>query len=123
VSQRTRVGELISIQRRGGVAAVSSATGASVLVVVSLTGESAGVERVDAFAVLNSCPHQGAELLPGFVSSTDGRPWIECPLHTWRFDVATGNHLIRGEQSLDPRDCLQTFACEVDQDGIIWLVE
>jgi nitrite reductase/ring-hydroxylating ferredoxin subunit len=73
------------------------------------------------FAVINTCPHQGAELLAGFVGATDGRPWIECPLHSWRFDLVTGRHLIRGEPSEDPRDCLNTVPCDVDDAGVVWL--
>jgi nitrite reductase/ring-hydroxylating ferredoxin subunit len=113
VSARVRVGELKSIVGRGGVAVVADGSGRSTLVVATADG--------DVFAVANTCPHQGTELVAGYVSSTNGEVWIECPLHSWRFDLATGHYLIRGEKSRDPQDRLATAACVVDEAGVVWL--
>lgn len=108
---RIRVGDLDSLRRRGGVTVPRNAP--SVLVIAPPN---------DApFAVENQCAHQGAELLAGYVSATDGAPWIECPLHSWRFDLATGLRLIRGEPSTDPQDVIATFPVAVDTYGVIWV--
>ena len=109
--RRVRVGEIGALRRRGGVTVPRNAPG---LLVVA-PAESA------PYAVINECAHQGAELLAGYVSATGGVPWIECPLHMWRYDLATGRRLIRDEFSTDPRDCLRTFPCEVDRSGMIWV--
>jgi nitrite reductase (NADH) small subunit len=37
-------------------------------------------------AIENRCPHQGGPLCDGIVSGTT----VVCPLHGWRFDLATG---------------------------------
>jgi nitrite reductase/ring-hydroxylating ferredoxin subunit len=38
------------------------------------------------YAAQRKCPHAGFDLAEGFVS----RGHLVCPLHLWRFDVATG---------------------------------
>lgn len=107
-----RVTEIEALRRRGGVTVVRSLT-PTLLVVAPPEGR--------PFAVLNACPHQGAELLSGFVSGTAAAPWIECPLHAWRFDLLTGDRLLRGEPSDDPLDRLHTYDCIVDEGGMIWV--
>jgi nitrite reductase (NADH) small subunit len=42
-------------------------------------------ERV--YAVNNRCPHRDGPLIRGFLE--DG-PAIRCPMHGWRYDLATG---------------------------------
>lgn len=41
------------------------------------------------YAVEDSCPHQGASLIEGDGCGTE----VNCPLHDWTFDVATGECL------------------------------
>jgi nitrite reductase (NADH) small subunit len=45
--------------------------------------------RVDdrVYAVNNRCPHRDGPLIRGFLE--DG-PTIRCPMHGWRYDLATG---------------------------------
>ncbi len=109
--RRVRVGDLESLRRRGGVTVPRNAP--KLLVVAPPDS--------GPYAVINECAHQGAELLAGYVSETGGRAWIECPLHSWRFDLASGQRLVRDEVSPDPLDCLRTFTCEVDRHGMIWV--
>ncbi|KAJ3342219.1 cyclin-dependent protein kinase [Gonapodya sp. JEL0774] len=48
---------------------------------------------VDVFAVQASCPHMGGPLELGDIEelkTTDGRPAIRCPLHSYDFDLVTG---------------------------------
>lgn len=108
---RVRVGDIASLRRRGGVTVPRSAPG--VLVVAPPDS--------GPFAVFNQCAHQGAALVAGYVSATCGIPWIECPQHSWRFDLATGVRLVRDEPSTDPSDKLTTVPCAVDRDGMIWV--
>jgi nitrite reductase (NADH) small subunit len=42
-------------------------------------------ERV--YAVNNRCPHRDGPLIRGFVEEG---PAIRCPMHGWRYDLATG---------------------------------
>ena len=42
-------------------------------------------ERV--YAVQSRCPHRGGPLIRGFV---EAGPAIRCPMHGWRYDLATG---------------------------------
>jgi nitrite reductase/ring-hydroxylating ferredoxin subunit len=39
------------------------------------------------YAVNNRCPHRDGPLIRGFLE--DG-PAIRCPMHGWRYDLATG---------------------------------
>jgi nitrite reductase (NADH) small subunit len=39
------------------------------------------------YAVENRCPHRGGPLIRGFV---EAGPAIRCPMHGWRYDLATG---------------------------------
>ena len=62
------------------------------------------------FAVQAECPHRGGPLADGLVGGTT----LICPLHAWRFDVATGNALFG--------DCgIKTFPVRVDGTGRILL--
>jgi nitrite reductase/ring-hydroxylating ferredoxin subunit len=109
--KRVRIDNVEALRRRGGVTAPKNAEG--IVVFAPPTGL--------PFAVRNECPHQGAELVASFVSSTNGVPWIECPMHSWRFDLATGVRMIRNEPSTDPTECLVAYPCSVDHEGMIWV--
>lgn len=45
--------------------------------------------RVDerVFAIQNRCPHRSGPLIRGFL---EPGPGIRCPMHGWRYDLATG---------------------------------
>jgi nitrite reductase/ring-hydroxylating ferredoxin subunit len=72
--------------------------------IVDVDGIAIGVFNVAGtfYAVLNRCPHQGAPLCAGVVSSSlessepgeyvvAGRhPVLRCPWHGWEFDLSTG---------------------------------
>lgn len=60
------------------------------------------------YAAQRTCPHAGFDLAEGFVS----RGHLVCPLHLWRFDVATGAF------TEWPETCLVTFAVRVVGDVI-----
>ena len=75
--------------------------------IVDINGRSIGVYNVHGkyYAILNYCPHQGAELCKGPVCGTTldsevyefiyGRDQeiIRCPWHGWEFDITTGKSL------------------------------
>jgi nitrite reductase/ring-hydroxylating ferredoxin subunit len=72
--------------------------------IVTVHGRQVGLFNLDGeyFALLNRCPHAGAELCRGVVTGlvqSDGpghyhleRPgeFIRCPWHGWEFDIRTG---------------------------------
>src|SRR4051794_20816553 len=76
-------------------------------------GEKIAVFRTLAgavFAVQAACPHRGGPLADGLLGGTT----LICPLHAWKFDVATGNVLFG--------DCgLKTYPVRVDDAGLIVL--
>ena len=73
-------------------------------ILVDVEGRSVGVFNVGGvfYALLNKCPHMGAELCkgdvlnlieadaPGEVRIDHGRTFIACPWHGWEYDIATG---------------------------------
>jgi nitrite reductase [NAD(P)H] small subunit len=62
------------------------------------------------FAVQAECPHRGGPLADGLVGGT----MLICPLHSWKFDLATGEALFG--------DCgIKTFPVRVDESGRIFL--
>lgn len=109
---RVRAGELATIRGHGGVAVVAGPHHRALVVVPA-----SGPPR----AVALHCPHQGAELTAGYVHATGGRPWIECPLHAWRFDLETGSRLVRDEPSSEPWDRIATYPCAVDRSATVWV--
>ena len=64
----------------------------------------------DVFAVQAECPHKKGPLADGLVGGTT----LICPLHSWKFDLATGEALF-GECSL------KTYPVHVDESGQILL--
>jgi nitrite reductase (NADH) small subunit len=75
--------------------------------VYAVDGEKIAVFRTRAgpvYAVQAECPHRGGPLADGLV----GGATLICPLHAWKFDLATG-HALFG-------DCgLKTFPVRVDE--------
>jgi nitrite reductase (NADH) small subunit len=60
-------------------------------------------------AIENQCPHKGGPLCDGIVSGTT----VVCPLHGWRFDLATGLAVRASSPA-----CVTTFPARVEN-GII----
>jgi nitrite reductase (NADH) small subunit len=79
----------------------------------SAFGEKVAVFRSrsgQVFAVQAECPHRGGPLADGLVGGTT----VICPLHAWKFDLATGGSLMG--------NCgLKTFPVRVDEKGQIRL--
>jgi nitrite reductase (NADH) small subunit len=66
----------------------------------------------DRFAAIeNACPHRGGPLCDGIVSGSV----VVCPLHGWRFDLATGM-AVRAPQPA----CVTTFPVRVEN-GIVFV--
>ncbi len=60
------------------------------------------------FAVQGKCPHRGGPLVDGLVGGTT----LICPLHSWKFDLTTGEALFG--------DCgIRTYPVRVDESGRI----
>lgn len=82
--------------------------------IVEIGGKSIGIYNVkgEYFALLNYCPHQGAQLCKGQVCGTTllspvyeydyGRQGeiVRCPWHGWEFDIRTGQPLVEGKGKL-----------------------
>jgi nitrite reductase (NADH) small subunit len=79
----------------------------------SAYGERIAVFRTRAdcvFAVQAECPHRGGPLADGLMGGTT----IICPLHSWKFDLATG--------ATASGDCrLKKFPVRLDETGQIIL--
>ncbi|HLH44242.1 MAG TPA: nitrite reductase small subunit NirD [Bryobacteraceae bacterium] len=66
----------------------------------------------DRFAAIeNACPHRGGPLCDGIVSGAI----VVCPLHGWRFDLATG----MAARAPQPA-CVATFPARVEN-GIVFV--
>jgi nitrite reductase/ring-hydroxylating ferredoxin subunit len=61
------------------------------------------------FATQRACLHQGGDLSEGIVS----RGFLICPVHGWKFDVATGVH------EISPETCLVTYAVRIEGDDVL----
>jgi nitrite reductase (NADH) small subunit len=69
----------------------------------------------DFYAVQARCPHKKGPLADGLVGGTT----IICPLHSWKFDLTTGEPV---PKELAPSDCrLKTYSLRVDDAGHIVL--
>jgi nitrite reductase/ring-hydroxylating ferredoxin subunit len=93
-----RVTELSVLERNGGLKRVVHSAG-EVLVLLEANG---------LVAINNECPHHGAAFTAGY--RRDG--WIECPLHSWRFDLTTGRGISH------PGSCIATYPTRVN-DGVV----
>jgi nitrite reductase (NADH) small subunit len=73
----------------------------------SAFGEKVAVFRTrtgQVFAVQAECPHRGGPLADGLLGGTT----LICPLHSWKFDLASGNAQFG--------DCgLKTYPVRVDE--------
>jgi nitrite reductase (NADH) small subunit len=82
--------------------------------VYSVDGQNIAVFRTrsgEVYAVQAACPHRGGPLADGLV----GGATLICPLHAWKFDLATGQALFG--------DCgITTYPVHVDNDEQIILV-
>jgi len=62
------------------------------------------------YAVQAECPHRAGPLADGLVGGTT----LICPLHAWKFDLATGEALFG--------DCgIKTYPVRVDEEGRVVL--
>ncbi len=88
--------------------------------IVEVDGLRIGVVRIgdEAFAVHDRCPHQGAPICRGAITSRigfedghvvtkPGEPVLACPWHHWEFDLRTGRSLF------DERYRVRTFRTEI----------
>jgi 3-phenylpropionate/trans-cinnamate dioxygenase ferredoxin subunit len=90
--------------------------------IVTLQGHSIGIFHVrDRFyAVLNRCPHKGAELCrgsilgylfadaPGELRYDPDRVMLQCPWHGWEYDLETG-------ESYVPRSRIRSYRVDVEE--------
>lgn len=60
------------------------------------------------FALLDRCPHAGGSMASGWVEDSEAI----CPLHRWRFKLASGRCVSGGGS-------LHRFKCEVGEDGAV----
>lgn len=62
------------------------------------------------FATQAECPHKNGPLADGLVGGTT----VICPLHSWKFDLRSGNALVG--------DCgLKTYPARIDDTNQIWI--
>lgn len=66
----------------------------------------------DFFAIGNTCPHSGGPLGEGFLCGTV----ITCPLHSWEFDVTTG------QSTMNPAITVPTYDVEVRGDDVVLML-
>jgi nitrite reductase (NADH) small subunit len=79
----------------------------------SAMGEKIAVFRAregSVFATQAECPHRGGPLADGLV----GGSTLICPLHSWKFDLTTGEPLM-GECGL------KTYPVRVDEGGQLFV--
>ena len=73
----------------------------------SVSGENVAVFRTrggSVYAVQAECPHRGGPLADGLI----GGSTLICPLHAWKFDLASG-------QALFGECALKTYPVRVDE--------
>lgn len=116
--------------------------------IVTVRGREIGVFNVggDYYALLNRCPHQGAELCkgtlvglataaePGRFELTREGEMLKCPWHGWEYDVRTGQSWCDPEDTkvraypvtLEPGAALvkgpfiaETFEVTVERDYVV----
>jgi nitrite reductase (NADH) small subunit len=83
--------------------------------VYAVAGENIAVFRMrsgEVYAVQAACPHRGGPLADGLIGGTT----LICPLHSWKFDLTTGQALFG--------DCgIKTYQVYVDTDEQIVLLQ
>jgi nitrite reductase/ring-hydroxylating ferredoxin subunit len=93
---------------------------------LELGGHRIGLYRVAGalYALADRCPHRGAPLCAGMVTTpvvSNGaeitlgprRSIVRCPWHKWEFDIATGRSLV------DPRLRVRRYAVRIDDDEVV----
>ena len=63
------------------------------------------------FAIDELCPHANGPLSRGWLEGE----CLVCPLHRWKFDLATGQCLT------NPNNPINQYVTRVDRTGIIWV--
>lgn len=97
-------------------------------VIEEVSGQEIAVFWIDGefYAIANYCVHQGGplcesgELSGHMLGGDDGWEWlyddretiIECPWHSWKFDVTTGKNLD------DDQYAVPTYQTEIEDDEI-----
>jgi nitrite reductase/ring-hydroxylating ferredoxin subunit len=90
--------------------------------IAEVRGQEVAVFRLDGeyYAVANFCPHQSGPLCEGQTKGKVGigddgwqleysdETYIECPWHSWMFDIRTGEHAV------DDRYAVPTYDVEVE---------
>ena len=99
-----RVGNLVTVAK---IDAIPSGRGANVRL---KDGSEIALFNIAGtyFAVENFCPHRGSHLSD---SRTYGNE-VECDLHGWRFDLATGECLTT------PTCSIETYTVEIEDDFV-----
>jgi nitrite reductase/ring-hydroxylating ferredoxin subunit len=82
--------------------------------ITEINEKSIGFTRIDGeiCAILNHCPHQGADICEGSLGGTivpsevgtydygaDNRV-LRCPWHAWEFDVTSGDGIYPGNENI-----------------------
>lgn len=98
-------------------------------VIAEVDGREIAVFQIDGayYALLNYCVHQAGPLCEGRLKdrividedtwewgTSDEAKYVECPWHTWQFDVTTGEHVG------DPSYRVPTYDVEID-DGKLYI--
>ncbi|MCY9698171.1 Rieske (2Fe-2S) protein [Paenibacillus alginolyticus] len=98
--------------------------------IIEVKGRSIGIFHLSdkLHAVLNYCPHQGAQLCEGMIT-----PWvhssrpgqfeyekegeiIKCPWHGWEYDIRTGCLIVEGKIRTKTYDItVETFDLSLDK--------
>jgi nitrite reductase/ring-hydroxylating ferredoxin subunit len=116
--------------------------------IVEVQGRRIGVFNVNGefFALLNRCPHEGAELCRGFIVGlaqsdepgayriTRHGEFLRCPWHGWEFEIRTGQsycdpaktRVRTYDVTIEPGDALvkgpyvaETFPVSVDESYVV----
>ena len=111
---------------RHHIADVEEFDGDGSKIIAEVSGQEIAVFRLagEFYAVANYCPHQAAPLCEGVLTGKvgvaddgweltyDDEVYIECPWHSWQFDVRTG------ENAADDRYRVPTYEVEVSDGGV-----
>jgi nitrite reductase (NADH) small subunit len=64
------------------------------------------------FAAQAECPHRGGPLADGMLSGSGASGTLVCPLHSWKFDLATG-------RAANAECALKTYPARLNKGGQI----